>query len=406
MPRPGRVVLLGGGLAAGAAATALREHGYQGNLTLVAAEPHVPYERPPLSKGYLAAATPLEELFVQPPGWYGEHDVELLLGQRAHAVDLRSHEVVLDGGRLGFDRLLLATGASARRIAALEAGGVPVAYLRTVEDSDRIRAELGAGRRIAIVGGGWIGLEVAATARAAGCEVVLVEAAATPLERVLGAEVGGIFAALHRAHGVDLRTHTKVVGAARDGDLVRVGLDDGTTVGADLLVVGAGATPNVGLARGAGLPVEDGAVVDESLRSPHPDVYAAGDVASAFHPGLGRRLRVEHWDNAAAQGRTAALNLLGAGERYDRLPYFFTDQFDLGMEYVGHVGPEGYEETVFRGDPDSGAFTAFWVHHGKVVAGMHVNDWDAMDSIRAVVAARLDASVLRDTSRRLGDLVP
>jgi 3-phenylpropionate/trans-cinnamate dioxygenase ferredoxin reductase component len=250
---------------------------------------------------------------------------------------------------------------------------------------------------------------------------VVVEPLAQPLLRVLGPELGEAFAALHRGHGVDLRTATNVTGIERgqapdqDGGSAVVRLDDGSSVVADLLLVGIGATPNVDLAVSAGLKTDNGVLADERLCTSHPDVFVAGDIANALHPKLGRRVRVEHWDNAQAQGATAARNLLGLREDYDRLPYFFTDQYDLGMEYVGQVGAEGYEELVLRGDPADGVYTAFWVAGGRVLAGMQVNEWDATDPIRAIVEAgadgqaehgRVDLAALRDPRTPLAQLVP
>ena len=283
--------------------------------------------------------------------------------------------------------------------------GAPVAYLRTLEDSDRLRDTLRPGVRLVIVGAGWIGLEVAAAARAAGCAVTVVETLDLPLLRVLGPEVAQVFADLHRAHGVDLRLATGVGGIVRDGELADVHLTDGSTLLADLVLVAIGAAPGTALAEAAGLDVDDGVVVDARLRTSHPDVLAAGDVARAFHPLLGRHLRVEHWDNAIGQGATAGRNLGGAAEEYDRLPYFSTDQHDLCMEYVGAVGPEGYDEVVLRGDVPGRVFTAFWLREGRVLAGMHVNDWDAIDPVRTIVAGgALDVARLRDVSVPLTDL--
>jgi 3-phenylpropionate/trans-cinnamate dioxygenase ferredoxin reductase component len=422
----GPVVIVGGGLAAATAAGTLREEGFAGPLVLLSAEQHLPYERPPLSKSYLAGDSAFEEAFVHPQEFYDSHDVTLRLGAPATGIDLDAHAVTVGEDRIGYARLLLATGSSARRLPLADDSGAGVAYLRTIEDSDRIKAALRPGRRVVILGGGWIGLEVAATARTAGCEVVVVEPLAQPLLRVLGPTLGGTFAALHRGHGVDVRTTTNVTAIERRPDDVGTGagpdhdspavvhLDDGTTLVADLLLVGIGASPNVELARNAGLTVEDGVLADERLRTSHPDVFVAGDLANARHPKLGRRLRVEHWDNAKGQGATAARNMLGHQEDYDRLPYFFTDQYDLGMEYVGHVGAGGYDELVVRGDPEEGVFTAFWVAGGRVLAAMHANDWDAADPIRAIVEAGasgqvddggVDLAALRDSRIPLDELV-
>jgi 3-phenylpropionate/trans-cinnamate dioxygenase ferredoxin reductase component len=405
-----RVAVVGGGLAAAKATETLRGEGYDGQLVLVGAEPHLPYERPPLSKGFLMGQEELEKAFVHPRQWYDDHDVELHLGAPATTLDLEGHTVGVGLARLPFDRVLLATGSRLRRLPAADtaaAEGAPVTYLRTIEDSERIKAALAADRRIVVVGGGWIGLEVAAAARTAGCEVVVVEALQLPMVRVLGAEVAQLLSDVHRAHGVELRTGVGVAGVEAAERRAVVRLEDGTALTADLVVVGVGVAPGSELAEQAGLKVDNGVVVDERLRASHPDVLAAGDVANAFHPALGHHVRVEHWDNAIAQGRTAARNLLGAEEVYDRLPYFFSDQYDLGMEYVGHVGSEGYDELVLRGQPEAGTFTAFWVRDGRVLAAMHVNDWDATPPMRAIVTAgTVDLAALRDPRVALGDLDP
>ena len=398
------VAVVGAGLAAAHAVEALRASGYDGHLVLYGAEPHHPYERPPLSKGYLLGNDERDAAFPHPAAWYDERDVDLRLTTTVTALDLDRHEVLTGDHRQRFDRLLLCTGAMPRRLAMADRSGAPVAYLRTLEDCERLRDALRPGTRLVIVGAGWIGLEVAAAARAADCTVTVVETLDLPLLRVLGPVVAQVFADLHRAHGVDLRLATGVGGIVRDGELADVHLTDGSTLLADLVLVAVGAAPGTALAEAAGLDVDDGVVVDARLRTSHPDVLAAGDVARAFHPLLGRHLRVEHWDNAIGQGATAGRNLGGAAEEYDRLPYFFTDQYDLGMEYVGAVGPEGYDEVVLRGDP-AGVFTAFWVAGGGVVAAMHVNDWDATPALRSIVSAgKVDLDRLRDPQVPLADV--
>ncbi|GAA1929911.1 FAD-dependent oxidoreductase [Nocardioides marmoribigeumensis] len=397
---------MGGGLAGASAVGTLRDEGFTGDVVLVGAEPHLPYERPPLSKSYLAGDSTLTEAFVHAVEFYDTRDVDLRLGSPVTALDLDTHTVHVGHETIGYDRLLLATGSAARRLPPADRSGAAVAYLRTVEDADRIRAALRPGRRVVVVGGGWIGLEVAAAARGADCDVVVVEPLAQPLLRVLGEELGHAFATLHRGHGVDLRTSTGLasVTSREPGGPAVVRLDDGTATEADLLVVGIGAVPQTDLAEAAGLAVEDGVLADEHLVTSHPDVLVAGDIARAHHPAYGTRIRVEHWDNAKAQGATAARNLLGAREAYDRLPYFFTDQYDLGMEYVGHLGPEGYDELVVRGDL-AGVFTAFWLRGGRVRAAMHANDWDAIDPLRAIVTAgEVDLAALRDPRVPLGDV--
>ena len=368
------IVVVGAGLAGATAVTELREQGYDGRVVLVGAEEHLPYERPPLSKGYLLGNDPLENAFVHNTGWYAEHDVELLRSTTVESLDLDGHEVHTNTGTHSFDKVLLATGSTPRRLPLADDSGAPVAYLRTIEHSNRLKEAFAGGGRIVVVGAGWIGLEVAAAARTAGCEVTVFETAALPLLGVLGPEVATLFADLHRSHGVDLRLETSVTP------------DDLTS--ADLVVVGIGVIPEVGLAEAAGLDVDNGVLVDERLRTSHPDAYAIGDIANHQHPVLGRRVRVEHWDTAIEQAKVAARNLAGGSETYDRLPYFFTDQYDLGMEYVGNVGPDGYDRVVLQGDPPT-AYRAYWVKDDVVVAAMHANDWDAIDEIREQVGQPL-----------------
>ena len=405
MSRIDTIVVVGGGLAAGKAVETLRDEGFEGRLVLVSEERHRPYERPPLSKGFLMGKQELEKAFVHPSAWYDEHDVELRLGTRVTALDPDRHVVTAAGEGVAYDRLLLATGASPRRLALADDSGAPVTYLRTIDDSRHLRDQLLPGRRVVVIGGGWIGLEVTAAAREAGCEVTVVETLAKPLLRVLGAEVADVFLALHEEHGVVFRLGASVSAVEARGTTAVVRLGDGSVLEAELLVVGVGVAPNVELADAAGLDTDNGVLVDEHLRTSHPDVYAAGDVANAHHPLLGRRIRVEHWDNAIHQGRAAARNMIGHEEPYTRLPYFFTDQYDLGMEYVGHVGPEGYDDVVLRGDVAGRVFAAFWLSGGKVIAGMHANDWDAIDPVRRIVSAgSVDLGALRDPAVPLTDI--
>ena len=397
-------VVVGAGLAAGKAVQELRESGFDGHLVLYGDEAHPPYERPPLSKGYLMGDDSLESALVQPPDWYDAHDVDLRLGTRVTAVDPVTRTVTAGDSTQAYDKLLLATGARPRHLAMADDSGAPVAYLRTVEDSDLIRSRLRVGRRLVIVGGGWIGLEVAAAARRAGAHVTILEALDLPLVRVLGPEVARTFAALHQTHGVDLRVNTEVSAIEGNGGLAIVTLADGSSIEADLLVVGIGVTPDTTLADAAGLRTDSGIIADERLRSSEPNIFAAGDIANAYHPVLGRHLRVEHWDNAIGQGVVAAQNMLGKEVSYDRLPYFFSDQYDLGMEYLGNIGPDGYDRVVLRGTPDEGAFTAFWLRQGRVLAGMHANDWDAMDSIRRIVRGQQVVPDLGDETVSLAQI--
>jgi 3-phenylpropionate/trans-cinnamate dioxygenase ferredoxin reductase component len=381
-------VIVGASLAGAKAAETLRGEGFDGRLVMIGAESERPYERPPLSKDYLLGKAERDTIYVHPARWYAEHEVDLRLGVAATGLDTAGHEVTLaDGSRVGYTKLLLATGSSPRRLPAPGADLHGVLYLRSVQDSDRLKAAFGAASRVAVVGGGWIGLETAAAARSAGAEVTVLEAAELPLLRVLGREVAEVFASLHRDHGVDVRTGVQVAEITGAGRADGVLLGDGSRVAADVVVVGVGITPNTQLAAQAGVKVENGVMVDERLRSSDPDIYAAGDVACAFHPLLGRHIRVEHWANALNQPLIAARAMLGQDVVYDRVPYFYTDQFDLGMEYSGHVDPGGYDRVVFRGDVPGREFLAFWVGDGRVLAGMNVNIWDVNDKIAALVRA-------------------
>lgn len=386
------IVVIGGGLAAANAVAELRDRGYTGDLTLVGAEPHLPYERPPLSKGLLLGSDEPDSVFVHDRAWYDEHQVTLRLGTRATGLDRDRKQVLLGSEELPYDRLILTTGSTPRRLPALEAGSIPVRSLRTLDDSLALKKELAG--HLLLVGAGWIGLEIAAAARQAGGEVTIAETAAWPLLGVLGPELAPLFAELHRSHGVDLRLSTsvdRVEGA-------EVLLSDGTRVRPDLIVAGVGAVPDDGLAAHSGLAADNGILVDARLATADPAVFAAGDVANHDHPTLGR-IRVEHWDNAIEQGKHVAGSALGDTTPYTRQPYFFSDQYDLGMEYLGHVGRRGYDELIVRGDRANLTLVALWVQVGTVVAGLHLNDWDAADSLRLLVGTtpeNLDA--LRDES--------
>jgi 3-phenylpropionate/trans-cinnamate dioxygenase ferredoxin reductase subunit len=395
-------VIVGASLAGAKAAETLREQGFDGPITLIGEETERPYERPPLSKDYLLGKADREAIYVHPESWYAEQGVDLRLGARVTGLDTAAHEIRLaDGSRAGYAKLLLTTGSSPRRLPVPGAEADGVHYLRRVADSDQIKAAVQAATRVAVIGAGWIGLETAAAARAAGAEVTILEAAALPLLRVLGPEVAQVFADLHRDHGVDLRFGVQVdqiTGSAGRADGVR--LADGSHVRADAVIVGVGITPNSQLAEEAGLEVGNGVVVDARLRSSDPDIYAAGDVANAYHPGLGRHVRVEHWANALHQPQTAARAMLGQDVAYDLVPYFYTDQYDLGMEYAGYVEPGGYDQVVFRGDVPGREFIAFWLGGGRVLAGMNVNIWDVNETIQAIVRGGrvLDPGQLADAS--------
>jgi 3-phenylpropionate/trans-cinnamate dioxygenase ferredoxin reductase subunit len=365
------IVIIGGGIAAANAARELRDRGHENGLVVLAAEPHLPYERPPLSKGILLGDATPESTHVMEQDWYDANEVDLRTGTEATSIDLDRRQVHAGAESVPYDRLLLATGATPRRLPDLEDAGVPVTYLRTVDDSVALKRSLSG--TILVVGAGWIGLEVAAAARLAGADVTVVDPAEQPLLGVLGPELGARFADLHREHG------------------------------ADLVVVGIGAVPDDRLGREAGLAVDNGILVDATLRTSDPYVFAVGDVANHHHPVLGRRIRVEHWDTAQHQGRAAARAMLGEDEPYTRLPYFFTDQYDMGMEYVGSVGPDGPDEVVVRGKDLVSGLTVLWAEGGTVVAGMQANDWDATDTIRALVGKPVPAR-FGDTGVPLADL--
>lgn len=377
------VVVVGGGLAGATVVTTLREEGFTGAVTLLGAEPHVPYERPPLSKGYLQGNDPRDGAFVHPREWYAARDVDLRTGTRAAALDRSAGAVVLDDGtRLAYDHAVLATGSQPRRLDVPGAGLAGVHYLRNLDDADALRAAFDAGPRVVVVGGGWIGLETAAAARGAGLAVTVLERGDVPLERVLGPAMGQVFADAHLRNGVRMRTGTAVAElVGEDGAVRGVRLADGELVPGELVIVGVGAVPDVHLATAAGLEVRDGVVVDAHLRTADPRVLAVGDIAEAWHPFYGRHVRVEHWAAAGRHGAVAARTILGADAVDDRLPYFYTDQYDLGMEYVGLADAD--DEVVVRGGPD--AFIAFWVRDGRVRAGMNVNIWDVTERIEALI---------------------
>ena len=399
-------VVVGGGLAGAKAVEALRDQGFEGRLVLLAGEEHLPYERPPLSKDYLKTGEGLDDAYVHDAQWYAAHDVDVRTGTVVTAIDRDERVVVTASGeRFGWDRLLLATGSSPRH---LDLPGVDldgVLSLRTIEDSDRLRAALTPAAKVVLVGGGWIGLEVAAAAREAGATVTVLESLDLPLVRVLGPTVATVFADLHREHGVDLRTGVQVeelVGEA--GTVTGVRLGDGSTVPADVVVVGIGATPNTGLAQEAGLEVDNGIVGDAGGRTSDPEIFVAGDVANVDHPFLGRRVRVEHWANALNQPTLVAATMLDQSGPEAELPFFFTDQYDLGMEYHGLGSAD--DEVVVRGDLGAREFMAFWLRDGMVTAGMNVNVWDVGDAVKGLIRSRtkVDRAKLADVEVPLENL--
>jgi 3-phenylpropionate/trans-cinnamate dioxygenase ferredoxin reductase component len=398
---PNDIVIVGGGLAAAKAAEALRADGFDGTVTLVGQEPHLPYERPPLSKSYLMAQSPFADALVHDRQWYDDNRIDLRLGTRAESIDAAGHEVNLAGGPpLHYDKLLLATGAVPRRLGRPGADADGVLYLRNREDADAVRATFGADRHLVIVGAGWIGLEVAAAARLAGTHVTVIELASLPLVGVLGPELGQVFADLHREHGVELRLGARLDEiAVADGRAAGVRLDDGSTISADAVLVGVGVAPNTALAETAGLRCDNGVLVDAALRTSDPDIYAVGDVANHDHPRLDTRIRVEHWATALTQPAVAVAAMLGRDAVYDELPYFFSDQYDLGLEYLGYAPTGSYHRVVIRGELAAREFVAFWLDDdNRIKAAMSVNVWDVVDAVRPLIrdAKPVDPQQLAD----------
>jgi 3-phenylpropionate/trans-cinnamate dioxygenase ferredoxin reductase subunit len=402
--------IVGAGLAGAKAAEALRSQGFAGRIVLFGDERERPYERPPLSKEYLQGASDRESVFVHPAGWYAEHGVDLRLGVPVARVDPAAHAVVTaDSVRLRYERLLIATGSSPRRLGIPGADLDGVRYLRRLDDADALKFALAAASRVAIIGAGWIGLETAAAARAAGAEVSVLEMAPLPLVGVLGPDIAGAYADLHRTHGVDLRLRVQVEAILGDGRRATgVRLADGAEIAADVVIVGIGITPNTGLAEGAGLTVVNGVLVDEYLTTSDPDIFAAGDVANAYYPHLATHVRLEHWAAALDQGPVAAANMAGTPTVYDRVPYFYSDQYEWGMEYSGYVPGGKADDLVIRGDLRAGRFIAFWMTDGRVRAGMNVNIWDVTEPIQALVRSGhpVDPAALADPDVPLGLLLP
>jgi 3-phenylpropionate/trans-cinnamate dioxygenase ferredoxin reductase subunit len=399
-------VIAGGGLAGAKAAETLRDEGFDGDIVLLGSEPERPYERPPLSKGYLQGSDARDSVYVHPAGWYAEHGVDLRPGVTVTAIDRGSSTVATSGpggdGELSYDKLLLATGASPRRLDFPGSDREEVLYLRTLGDSDRLRSAFKPGTRVVVAGAGWIGLETAAAARTAECPVTVLEPQPGALHDQLGPELGEIFAGLHRAHGVEFRFGEKAV-EFRPGMVITSG---GAEIPADVLVVGIGAAPNDELAARAGLDVANGVLTDEALRTSDPDIFAAGDVANSFNPLFGRRVRVEHWANALNGGPAAARSMLGQPVSYDRVPYYYSDQYELGMECAGLPTPGTYDQVLYRGDPAALEFVSIWLSNGAVVAGMNVNVWDVQDDIQTLIrsARPIDPTRLTTPEIPLTDL--
>ncbi len=407
-PTPG-MVIIGGGLAGATAAETLREEGWTGSVTIVAVEPETPYQRPPLSKGFLAGKEGLDALLPYSADWYPEHEVTVLRGIAATAIDTLAHTVTLsDGASLPYAKLLLATGASPRVIPfkGVELDGVH--YFRTKADAETMKALLAVGgHHLVLVGSGWIGMELAATATELGNHVTLLGLEDVPLSAAIGEDLGRVFASRHEEAGVKFllpSSAAEILGT--DGRVTSVLTTTDETLTADLVIVAIGVVPNVGLAEDAGLTTGNGIEVTAGLQTSDPDIFAAGDVANAMHPVTGARARSEHWANAIAGGKVAARSMLGRDAELDDIPYFYTDQFDLGMEYSGYGALTKDAELVVRGSLESREFIAFWVLDGRVVAGMNVNVWDVQDAIKDLISSRrtVDAAKLADPDVSLEDV--
>ena len=404
-------VIVGGGLAAAKAVEGIRESDSTGSILLVAQEDRLPYERPPLSKGVLKGDDEPDSAFTHDRDWYDEQHVDLRLGTAATALDAEKHALTLAGGDVvAYEKLLIATGSTPRALDVPGADLDGVLYLRELQESEALKARLTDGARVVLVGAGWIGLEVAAAARHHGCTVTIIEPQAAPLLGVMGEQVGGYFADLHRGHGVELRLGEGVERIEGEGSVTGVVTTSGDTVPADIVVVGVGITPNTGLAEGAGIETDNGIVTDPGLHTSAEGVWAAGDVANWRSTTLDTHVRVEHWANAQDGGLAAGRSMAGQDVTYDPIPFFFSDQYDIGLEYAGYV-PRGTDaQVVLRGEPSSNEFMAFWVvpegEGVRVLAGMHVNVWDTIDDVQRLVRdhAVVDPARLGDPDVPLGDL--
>ena len=398
-------LIVGAGIAGGTAAETLRKQGFDGEIHLIGAEPHRPYDRPPLSKEFLSGAKEQEKLYFKTQDFYTEQSIELHLGAEALALDTSSNTVTLSNGdALHYDKLLLATGSQVKRLPIPGADLDGVHYLRNIEDSKAIAQSMSGAGRAVIVGAGFIGSEVAAVCKAAGLEVTVLEIQSQPMAHILGAEMGAIYANLHTNRGIDLRLSegiSEIRGQCRAEQVIT---DKGHAIDCDLVVIGVGISPDTSLAEAAGVDVEGGILIDENCRTSNPDIFAAGDVANWFHPGLGHRLRVEHWDNALNQGAAAAKSMLGNPEVYAPVLYFWSDQYDLNIQYLGHAAE--WDEIAVRGNPSEEKFSAFYLKDGSVHGALIVNNFRDIRPTRTLIGQKtpVDAQALSDTSTNLKQL--
>lgn len=402
------MVIIGGGLAGGRAARMLRDQGYEGEVTVIAGEPHYPYQRPPLSKEVMQGKDEPSSVFLNPREWYSEHNIDVLTGNAVTAIDPQAHGVTLsDGTHVTYDKLLIATGSRARTLPIPGHDIAGVHTLRTLDDAIALHEKLSHGeQRLVLIGSGWIGMEVAASATALGNKVTILERGKVPLEAVLGHQLGTAFKEVHESNGVVFHMEANVEGIEGESEVTGVRVD-GDVVPADLVLVGVGAIPNVELAAAAGIDVDDGILTDDAFATSAPDVFAAGDVANVMHPLVHRRLRSEHWANAINQGKAAARAMLGEQVSYDEIPYFYTDQFDLGVELSGYPHLMTEAEIVIRGSVDDKQYIAFWVRDGKVVAGMNVNIWDVNEKVQKLIRSeqKVDLGQLQSPGVDLESLV-
>lgn len=399
------VVIVGASLAGAKAAETLRSAGFDARITLIGEEPVRPYERPPLSKGYLRGEQSFDDAAVHPAGFYEEQDIDLRTSTTVTSIHPFSNEVEVKGGeRIGYTRLLLTTGAAPRTLSVPGADLEGVKYLRTVADSDAIHQAAVAGAPVVVIGAGWIGSEVAASARQLGAEVTVVDMVSVPLERVLGKEIGTVFRDLHLENGVKFHLGVGIESLHGSKSVEEIQLTDGTVLPAGAVVVGVGVAPRVDLAEAAGLEVDNGVVTDEYLETSVPGIFAAGDVANSYHPRYGQRFRLEHWSSALNQGPAAAWNMHGERKPYDKIPYFFSDQYDFGMEYRGWSTAD--DQVVVRTGESDNEFIAFWLRDSRVVAAMNANIWDQGDALEALIAggAPVDAAKLADPATPLSEL--
>lgn len=399
------LVIVGASLTGAKAAEAIRQTGFDGKVVLLGSEAQPPYERPPLSKDYMRGEADGKP-FVFDDDFYAERDVELHTGVNVTAIDPETSTVAVDGSpEVRFDRLLIATGAEPRLLPLPGADLDGIVYLRTIEDSDTLGKQLGEGTRVTVVGAGWIGSEVAASARQKGCEVTMIAPEEVPLERVLGKELGTFYLGVHTGEGVNFMAGTGVTGFEGSDRVESVSTDSGAKIDSDLVVVGAGVLPRTSLAEGAGIATDNGILTGADLQTGSPGIYAAGDVANAWHPFYERRVRVEHWANARRQGAAAGRAMAGEEVSYDEIPYFFSDQYDVGMEYVGFVTDS--DRILYRGSVEEREFIAFWMNGDRIVAGMNVNVWDVSDTISDLIRsrARVDTAKLTDGDVDLASLL-